>query len=237
MNGRNKISDEELRDAAIEVMKYELAIFDSYADFSDHTFHGEFRLKMAALLHDVKRGAVKAAEYSMGVTFYLKRCIAAMLLVFTLACITMPETVLAAYHKIIEVVETVFEDYTEYRYRVNDDGAIEETFRPLKLGYLPEGMVEVSGRETKDSLMILYMSEEKYFRVYQRLLRDSDVAQYLINTESMQIKKVFKSEEEIQFVISDREVQFVWLHKNYYIVGKSNYSEGEIKKIIQSIEV
>ena len=153
---RRIITEEELREAAREVLEYELAIFDSYNDYPDHIFHGKFRLDMAALIHEVKRGAVKAAKYSMGFTFYAKQCIAAVLILFTLSCITMPETVLAGYHKLIEVIETVFEDYTEYRYRVNDDGGIEETFKPLKLGYLPEGMEEVWRDYTGTSRDSLY---------------------------------------------------------------------------------
>ena len=162
---KRMITDEELREAAREVLEYELAIFDSYNDYPDHIFHGKFRLNMAALIHEVKRGAVKAVTYSMGFTFYVKRCIAAVLLLFTMSCIAMPETVLAGYHKLIEVIETVFEDYTEYRYRVNDDGGIEETFKPLKLGYLPEGMEEAKIKKTKSSLDLTY--EDKKERYYK----------------------------------------------------------------------
>ena len=136
----NPVSEEKLQEAAREYLLWELQKFDAYADYPEPEFHGSYKLQMAALRHDVKRGAIKEAEYRMGATFYIKRSIAAILLVFTMACLTMPETVLAGYQKLIEVIETVFEEYTEYRYRVNDVGAIEEEFKPIKLEVEEKGL-------------------------------------------------------------------------------------------------
>ena len=166
----NPVSEDKLQEAAREYLLWELQKFDAYADYPEPEFHGSYKLQMAALRHDVKRGAIKEAEYRMGATFYIKRSIAAILLVFTMACLTMPETVLAGYQKLIEVIETVFDEYTEYRYRVNDVGAIEEEFRPLKLGYLPEGMEEVKRVEKKDSIDLTYENKKKkyYFNIYQK---------------------------------------------------------------------
>ncbi|MBR2626722.1 MAG: hypothetical protein IKD30_00545, partial [Peptococcaceae bacterium] len=167
----NPISEEKLQKAAREYLLWELQKFDAYADYPEPEFHGSYKLQMAALRHDVKRGAIKEAEYRMGATFYIKRSIAAILLVFTMTCLTMPETVLAGYQKLIEVIETVFDEYTEYRYRVNDVGAIEDEFRPLKLGYLPEGMVEVENAISSKSIKLVYGDKNnQYFLVYQKIL-------------------------------------------------------------------
>ena len=234
---RRIITEEELREAAREVLEYELAIFDSYNDYPDHIFHGKFRLNMAALLHEVKRGAVKAAKYSMGFTFYAKQCIAAVLLIFTLSCIAMPETVLAGYHKLVEVIETVFEDYTEYRYRVNDDGGIEETFKPLKLGYLPEGMEEVWREETENSVDILYMDESKnYFKMYKGLVVEKSNTNYQFDSSVVTTKNITIGNEIIHLMFYEDEIDFVWVGDIYHISGQTNFSEQQLVKILSKVE-
>ena len=231
---RRIITEEELREAAREVLEYELAIFDSYNDYPDHIFHGKFRLDMAALIHEVKRGAVKAAKYSMGFTFYAKQCIAAVLILFTLSCIAMPETVLAGYQKLIEVIETVFEDYTEYRYRVNDDGSIEETFKPLKLGYLPEGMEEVWREENATSVDIVYEDKnQRYFNIYMGAMIDGSSTIYQFDTYN--VEEIFIDNVTIYLLFWEDEIKYVWLHGKYHIIGQTNLLEYELLEILSNI--
>lgn len=237
MGSKNKISDEELRVAANEVLKYELAIFDSYGDYPDHLFRGEFRLKMATLLHDAKRGAVKAAEYSMGFAFYAKRCIAAVLLIFTLTCIAMPETVMAGYQKLIEVIETVFEEYTEYRYRVNDVGGIEEDFRLIKLGYLPEGMQEVERIKTDILLDLTYKNAKgEYLTVYQQLITEKNQIVYEIDTKEANIEEYITNERNIKLIFEEKRINFIFINEAYCIIGQTNISKKEIIEILNKIE-
>ena len=234
---RRIITEEELREAAQEVLEYELAIFDSYNDYPDHIFHGKFRLNMAALIHEVKRGAVEAAKYSMGFTFYAKQCIVAVLILFTLSCIAMPETVLAGYHKLIEVIETVFEDYTEYRYRVNDDGGIEETFKPLKLGYLPEGMEEVWREETESRIRIVYMDDEgKYFNFYQRHDIGNSYAVYVVDDEKIADKNIILGEREILLLFEKEIIRYMEFYDYGHISGNTNLSEKDLLKILDNIK-
>ena len=234
---RRIITEEELREAAREVLEYELAIFDSYNDYPEHVFQGKFRLNMAALIHEVKRGAVKAAKYSMGFTFYAKQCIAAVLLIFTLSCIAMPETVLAGYHKLIEVIETVFEDYTEYRYRVNDDGGIEETFKPLKLGYLPEGMEEVWREETETSVDVVYMDAKKrYLNLFWRNDIENSKAVYVVNNKNIADKYVIAEDCEIFLYFEDDRIRYIEFYDGGHISGQSNLPEEELLKILTNIK-
>ena len=232
-----KFSDDDFDRIAVRALQMELDLFDRYLDEPEYTFHEEFTRKMDRLRSDVRQGMVRAAEYSMGVTFYLKRCIAAVLLIFTLACITMPETVLAAYHKIIEVVETVFDDYTEYRYRVNDDGGIEETFRPIKLNYLPEGMEEVRKRERWNSIDSLYMdAEEHYLNIYQKEIIKSNGSVYTFNDEDTNKESLRIDRGYIHLVYESDEIRFVGLCDGYKFVGTTNLSKQELIKILEQIE-
>lgn len=233
---RRIITEEELREAAREVLEYELAIFDSYNNYPDHIFHGKFRLNMAALIHEVKRDAVKAAKYSMGFTFYAKQCIAAVLLIFTLSCIAMPETVLAGYHKLIEVIETVFEDYTEYRYRVNDDGGIEETFKPLKLGYLPEGMEEVWREENVERIEILYQDKNKqYLDIFLKEITDENWYFYVIDSEDSFFETVEISGVDVRFYYEEGKIRYVCFYENIHISGFTNMSKDELIKVLTSL--
>ena len=235
---RRIITEEELREAAREVLEYELAIFDSYNDYPDHIFHGKFRLNMAALIHEVKRGAVEAAKYSMGFTFYAKQCIAAVLILFTLSCIAMPETVLAGYHKLIEVIETVFEDYTEYRYRVNDDGGIEETFKPLKLGYLPEGMEEVWREETKNSVDIVYENEDGiYLNVFQTMMSKESNMKYWVDTTDTYIEILLLDDTYIEVVNKNQMIQFIMLDGQYRVVGQTNLSKESFMNVLNEVDI
>ncbi len=234
---RRIITEEELREAAREVLEYELAIFDSYNDYPDHIFHGKFRLNMAVLIHEVKRGAVEAAKYSMGFTFYAKQCIAAVLILFTLSCIAMPETVLAGYHKLIEVIETVFEEYTEYRYRVNDDGGIEETFKPLKLGYLPEGMEEVRVKKTKSSLDLTYedKKERYYFNIYQKKIVSDNGGVYMIDGERIKREAILIGNDDAILVFDEDIIRYMYEHNGYRITGLTNLPKDKVIKILTNI--
>lgn len=235
---RRIITEEELREAAREVLEYELAIFDSYNDYPEHVFQGKFRLNMAALIHEVKRGTVKAAKYSMGFTFYAKQCIAAVLLIFTLSCIAMPETVLAGYHKLIEVIETVFEDYTEYRYRVNDDGGIEETFKPLKLGYLPEGMEEVRRRETESSVDFVYVDDKNiYLNINQKRVASDSRLVYTFDNETTIRKINLENGNVLNLYRDDEEMRYYILIDCYCISGQSILGTEELIKVFEKLKI
>ena len=235
---RRIITEEELREAAREVLEYELAIFDSYNDYPDHIFHGKFRLDMAALIHEVKRGAVKAAKYSMGFTFYAKQCIAAVLILFTLSCIAMPETVLAGYHKLIEVIETVFEDYTEYRYRVNDDGGIEETFKPLKLGYLPEGMELIEKNDRANCINLVYCDKQyNYLKFQQKKIEVTKYNVYVIDSENKLNEHLRLKNGEINIFSEEGTILYTGIYGNYEVVGITNLSKEELINILEKIKV
>ncbi|MBE6112625.1 MAG: hypothetical protein E7195_06405 [Peptococcaceae bacterium] len=216
----NPVSEEKLQEAAREYLFRELQQFDAYADYPEPEFHGSYKLQMAALRHDVKRGAIKEAEYRMGATFYIKRSIAAILLVFTMACLTMPETVLAGYQKLIEVIETVFEEYTEYRYRVNDVGAIEEEFRPLKLGYLPEGMEEVWREETLGSIDLLYKDEKQhYLNIYQKQVRWDNKPIYTVDSENLVCEYYEIGDGYVKLNWDDEEIRYIGIKNDCRISG------------------
>lgn len=236
MKRKTELSDAELHQAAMECMDYDLAWFDLYADFKDPVYSEQFTERMDTMLVQQRKGQIKAAEYFMGWQYYTKRGIAAVLLCFLLACVTMPEAVLAGYHKLIEVVETIFEEYTEYRYTVNEDGAIEEVFRPIQLNYLPNNLMEDNKRITNSSLKLVYCNVNKqYFIIYQKLMTEQNMVTYLVdveNTKTLQIKGT-----EAKFKIKDEAIYFMWLNERYFINGQTNLTEEELVKILEKSDI
>ena len=156
MKNRNQLSEEELRCSLREEVQYDTEFFLMHDLHPEHQFSEQFLGKMIPLLQDARRGTVKAAEYIMGWQYYAKQGMAAVLICFLLACAAMPETVLAGYHKLIEVVETIYEEYTEFRYIYENKE--EEAFEPLKLNYLPNDLKIIEEKETKNSLNLLYVN-------------------------------------------------------------------------------
>ena len=232
---RRIITEEELREAARELLEYELAIFDSYNDYPDHIFHGKFRLNMAALIHEVKRGAVEAAKYSMGFTFYAKRCIAAALLIFTLSCITMPEAVLAGYHKLIEVIETVFEEYTEYRFKVYMDN---NGFNKVKFNYLPKNFVETNKIEHDGSFEITFEDGSgNYFDVYQKMVIKNNKEVYIFDAEDTKSESIEINGNQVKLIFEDEKIRFIYMFNHYRISGTTNLSKDILVKIITHLEI
>lgn len=139
---------------------------------------------MQRLIAEWKQGNIQPDKVHMGWQYYTRNSIAAVLLCFLLACFTMPEVVQAGCQRIIEAVETVFEEYTEYRYHSNAAGDTE--FVPLQFGYLPEGLDEIEREENADSIDLLYMDETtgQYFNIYQKILTEINNSTYIVDTEN-----------------------------------------------------
>lgn len=237
MKNQNKLSEEELRRSLREEVQYDTEFFLMHDLHPEHQFSEEFLEKMMPLLQAARRGTVKAAEYFMGWQYYAKQGIAAVLICFLLACAAMPETVLAGYHKLIEVVETIYEEYTEFRYRVNEESNVDEEFKPIKLNYLPEGMEMVKEKETTSSYDIVFEDEGNYYlNIHQKKIIENNEITYLI--DEGKIEKTIKIGNNIITLVSkEEELYFVWLVEEYRITGQSNLSESELTRILEKIEL
>lgn len=195
-------------------------------------FSEEFERKMEELIQQVKDGTVPPAKVSMGWRYYVRNGVAAVLLCFLLACVTMPEAVLAGYQKLVEVIETVVIEYTEYRYQSNE--AADSEFKLITLNYLPEGMQQTSYRETESSMHILFQNENSYFEFEQRLLTIENGMTYIIDTEDVQLEVRYIGTEEVQLILKDGVYSYLWIHESNQITGQSNLSAEEIMKILEN---
>lgn len=238
MKNQNKLSEEELRRSLREEVQYDTEFFLMHDLHPEHQFSEQFLEKMIPLLQAARRGTVKAAEYIMGWQYYAKQGMAAVLICFLLACAAMPETVLAGYHKLIEVVETIYEEYTEFRYRVNEESNVDEEFKPIKLNYLPEGMEEVNRRELENSINLVYMNANyQYFRIYQKSVGMNKHIVLGVDTEERKTEIVQIKGKKIKMYQKKEEFYFIWVQETYRISGQSNLEKMEIIEILNNIEI
>ena len=158
----------------------QLALLPAPEACSD-TFSPAYAQKMEQLIEALKHGQLPQATASMGWQYYIRRGAAAILLCFLLACVTMPEAVMAGYQRMLETVQEICELYTQVRY--NSHVTDNAQFVPLQPTYLPDGLEKVNRRDREFGIDLLYMDQrqEKYFKVYQNLIKNK--ATYIVDTE------------------------------------------------------
>ena len=227
-----KFTEEQLRRAARRADEILMSQLPDEEACMEHEFSEEFERKMEELIQQVKDGTVPPAKVSMGWRYYVRNGAAAVLLCFLLTCIAMPEAVLAGYQKLVEVIEIVVTEYTEYRYQSNK--AADSEFKPMTLKYLPEGMQQTSYRKTESSVHILFQNENQYFEFEQRLLTIENGMTYIIDTEDVQAEVRHIGTEEVQLILKDGVYSYVWIHGSNQITGQSNLSAKEIMKILEN---
>lgn len=236
---RKSFSEEELYAAAEEAQEYLLSLLPSEDSCPPHEFSRAFTAKVEGIYKQLRACTLPHKRAALGWPYYARRTAAVLFLCLVLTCVAMPEAVMAGYQRLVEIVETLFEDYTEFRYRTE---AVEKTeFVPLRLGYLPEEMEEVQRDETKKSMDLVYKDKKKqFFKINQRMIEEIDKTTYVIDMGKIPVDLDRAGRENIQFVYQEKNgrerIQVVWLYDKYRITVQSNLSEEEIVKIINHIE-
>lgn len=229
-----KFTEEQLRLAAKRVDERLLANLLKEAECMNYTFSDSFERNMNALIEQVKNNEISSAKAVMGWQYYTRNGLVAILLCFLLSCIAMPEAVLAGYQKLVEVIETVVTEYTEYRYHSSENADTE--FVPVSFGWLPEGMTEEQYRKTENTSHIVLRNENYYFRLDQRMITQDNDITYVVDTEDAEIEKYYIGTESVVLILEDGVYSFVWLHEMYHLKGQSNLSSNEIMEILKNIK-
>jgi len=233
-----ELTDEQITEACRLLTAYEVATIppeDSYTEpYSD-----AYTAYMHELMAKYKTGTITPVKVPMGWQYYTRRGIAAVLIAALLAGIAMPEKVMAGYRWLVEVVEEFFEGRkTEYRYTSNVDENVE--FVPMKFGYLPEGMAEVTVREDENSIEIRYIckseKESFYFNINQRIINSNTKMVYGSNIELYYTGVFICNGDIIKYVIEKENISFAWTHDKYHIKGQTNLTKNELIKILKSIK-
>jgi len=229
-----KLHDAQLRRAAVLAMQQKMNRLPQPAQCAEYVLSPQAELQMQVLLSQARQHCVPPARIHFGWQYYAKRSAAALLLGMLLTGIAAPELVQAAYQRLIEAVETVFDAYTQYRY--TSHATADTTFVPLTLHDLPEGMQEVEREEHETSVDITYIDENgSYFNIYSGLVtKESDII-YGVDTENAKQESVWIQNEEVTFIYKENRIQFIWLHDIYQITGQTNLSKKEAIRILEQV--
>lgn len=236
---KKSFSEEELYAAAEEAQEYLLCLLPSEDSCPPHEFSSAFTEKVEKIYQQLTESTLPRKRAVLGWPYYVRRTAAVLFLCIILACVTMPEAVMAGYQRLVEIVETIFEDYTRFYYRPE---AVEEIeFAPLKLGYLPEGMEETKRAELVKRINLLYKDKNgNYIEIDQKAINKNDKTTYIIDMGQVPAGLDPEKRENIKFIhqekYSEERIRIVWLSEGYRIVIQSNLSEDEIVKIINHIE-
>lgn len=228
-----KFTEEQLRLAAKRVDERLLANLPKEAECMNYTFSDSFERNMNALIEQVKNNEISSAKAAMGWQYYTRNGLVAILLCFLLSCIAMPEAVLAGYQKLVEVIETVVTEYTEYRYHSSENADTE--FVPVSFGWLPEGMTEVERNVTERRMNIYFENESEYFDFSQKLLTEENGMTYLVDTENVYQETYYIGTEKIQLILKNGVYDYIWIHGKYLISGQTNLLSEEIIEILSSL--
>ncbi len=235
---RTSFSEEELYAAAEEAQEYLLSLLPSEDSCPPHEFSRAFTAKVEGIYKQLRACTLPHKRAALGWPYYVRRTAAVLFLCLVLTCVAMPEAVMAGYQRLVEIVETIFEDYTEFRYRTE---AVEETeFVPLRLGYLPEGMKEVERDKTAISLIMYQDKEKKRLKIDQRIMKKNDKTTYVIDMKKTPAGLDSARRENMKFIYQEKygeeRTEVIWLYDQYRIVIQSNLPEEELVKIINHIE-
>lgn len=231
---KQRFHEQELRLAAAEAQNF-LLIQQPKDDGSQHRLTPQGQATFAAINRQLKQGRLRPYPVRMGWQYYSKRGAAVLLLGAALTTAAVPDAVQAACRKIIEAVENVFVQYTEFQY--TSHAAADTPFVPLVLQYMPDGLAEVEREQDDDSLHVLYANGDltRYFNVNQEIITENDSMVYGVDTEDARQEYIWLQGEEIRFIYKKNRIHFIWLHHAYHISGQTNLSKEETIAILQQL--
>lgn len=228
-----KLNDAQLQRAASLADAIEMSFLPDQDNCPQHTFSEEFEAKMQHLIKRVRQSEIKPYRVFMGYAYYAKRSIAAVLIAFLLACVTVPEAVIAGYHKLIDVIENVVTEYTEYKYRSYVPGTAQ--FIPLEFGYLPEGMEVTRNSIDEDGMNVMYKGSDCYFSLKQVLITEDTEYGLALDTENAKSEQEFLFDNVLKLIYKDDVITYVWNNDKYLIWGKCDLTKEELIKILTHI--
>ena len=142
---RQEVTDEFLYQYMPQAEEAWIGAIEKQAE-EGHVYSRRFEKKMKRILKDGSRSSTMRRVMRMG------RRAAAVLLILLTAAFTICISVEATREQLIDFVEEIHEDWTEYRYNLKE--GVEREFRHVEPEYLPEGYYEDSREKVGDMTFI-----------------------------------------------------------------------------------
>lgn len=228
-----KLTEEQLRRAAKLAQQKDLA---RLPECDTIVISSRLEQKMQNLIKQMQHGEIQPARAAMGWRYYTRNGIAAVLICFLLTCAAMPQAVIAGCQRLIQMVETVFEEYTQQEYTSNASADIQ--FVPVTFGYMPDRMIETKQEQIENSLRIVLENSEtgQIFVLRQELLTEDTISTYIVDTEEAEKETLLILGETVEFIQKNGQIKFVWNHTAYRITGKTNLPMNEVTKILEATQ-
>lgn len=230
-----KLDETLLSRAAVLVRDKELHQLPDEKDCPEYVFSEKFEQEMQRLIEQVAKGEIQQNRVKWGWPYYARQGLVAVLICFLLVCFTMPEVVQAGCQRLVDVIETVFEEYTEWRYET--DATVNDKLEKVTFGYMPEMLEKTEESSDERLYYVLYQGEEYYFCLEQRKLSGESELTQIVDTEDAFVERKQINGEEVILVLKDGVYNYIWIHNQYQISGISNLSAGEIEQIFENIQI
>ncbi len=230
-----KLTDEQLRRAAILAREKELSQLPNLKDCPSYPFSAEFEARIQDILAQLEQGTLKAKPVRMGWQYYTKRGAAAILICVLLSCAAMPEAVMAGYEKLVEMIETIYEEFTEFHFGIST--SITNEFKPAALTYLPEDMQETEHRVSSNgNIYSRYENAQHYFSLEQIAIIEENDVMYILDTEDAITETVATPYGQATIVSKNGTYQYMLLYHANLLTGDTNLPYAELIKILENLQ-
>lgn len=226
-----KLTDEKLKQAALLLLDDEVAAMPSDANMPDYPVSSNIEALVNELLSQMEHHTLPKETARMGWQYYTRKGVSIAAIVILLLCVTMPEVVMAGCKKVIEVIETITEEYTLFQYTTTDDA---EVFEPITM-VLPNEFVLKREILSEDSAHWTYTYEDKYFIIVQNLITSDETA-IAMDSEDARKELLYINSDEIILYLEEDICRFVWISGNYQLHGHSNLDQKTVIEILKSIQ-
>ena len=224
---RQEVTDEFLYQYMPQAEEAWIGAIEKQAE-EGHVYSRRFEKKMKRILKDGSRSSTMRRVMRMG------RRAAAVLLILLTAAFTICISVEATREQLIDFVEEIHEDWTEYRYNLKE--GVEREFRHVEPEYLPEGYYEDSREKVGDMTFIYYRNESREVDTeieYMECLADGLTVG--LDTEGIKVKTKKIKGEKIHY-FENKGVGYVfWTDEDTYYDLTAYIEVEELLKMAESI--
>ena len=228
-----QLNDDVLCRAAALVRDKRMNSLSEYEEYPVHEFSEAFETEMQEIMDKLGKGEITPYKVSMGWQYYARHGLVAVLVCILLTCFAAPQAVMAGYQKLIEVIETITEEYTLFQYTTTDTNEV-GVFEPIKI-VLPDKFVLKREILSEESAHWTYEHEDNYFIIVQNLITSDETA-VVMDSEDAVKELLFINSEEITLYLEEDICRFVWTAGKYQLHGHSNLDRNTVLAILESIQ-
>ena len=181
----------------------------------DYEYPKEFEKKIRKIIKEEKRGPFLNNIYS-----YTKK-IAVIFIAVLISLFTVTMGVEALRTKFFDMVKEVYEKFTIYRFKIDENENEEVKYlEEKKINYLPNGFKEFERYEYGNDISITYSDGEDYITLNYVLIEGGNL---YMDTENAKISKVQINDHDADYIEKENKSRLVWKDENTLYDLKLDY--------------